>query len=67
MTPRKLSPEKAVALGIQIMRELDMKEIDPVLAFAALGYAFFETHLKLGMGPEDWLEVSKEVADYLKS
>ena len=55
---------EATELAEKTLKEWDEKKIDPVTAYAALGYAFFNLHIGLGHGKKEWLETTKQVSDF---
>ncbi len=65
MNDKKLpDTQEAIELSHQILKELDKKKIDPVVAYAALGSALLQLHRGLGRGKKAWIKLTAEMAEY---
>lgn len=63
MEKKKPKPEDALALANFLLLWLDEKELDPVLAYAALGSAFIQLHKALGHSKQNFIDWAKEMAE----
>lgn len=55
--------EQALSIATAILVEMDKKQLEPVLCYAALGCAFIQLHKALGHSKEAWIEHTKVMSE----
>ena len=67
-TPPKEKPMNEALLAVKIasamIGQMEHNKFKPELAYAAFGNAFSRMHLSLGKTKEEWLEVTRLMADH---